>query len=185
MNGSFRIQWFIFSAALTNLTFLSAVLFFQYEFLHVSIILIAGRNHFITRLQTRQHFIIIRVLPAQLYIYTVGSLAIISELEHPIATGLLVKSTLCKQQGLSFITERKPDLQGLSATNAFRDLVFKLHIHLEATIVYLGINFIDLELIIFPGEGSFSHQPDEDPRDIMLVDVNANFITTEHIDLAK
>ena len=62
-----------------------------------SIIFIAGCNHFITWLQSLQYFVIIRVLTAKLYIYFIGCFSIITYFKDPVATGLLIETTLWQQ----------------------------------------------------------------------------------------
>jgi hypothetical protein len=44
----------------------------KHQFLHIAIVLVTGGHYFITRLQAREHFVVVRVLAAQLHIHPVG-----------------------------------------------------------------------------------------------------------------
>src|SRR5215213_8320144 len=90
-------------------------LLLQHQLLHRSIILVARRNYLIAGLQAFQHFIKVGILAAKLHVYTISCSSIFTNLEDPVAAGLLVKAAFRKQNGLCFITERQSYLQRLSA----------------------------------------------------------------------
>src|SRR5690606_5017070 len=66
----------VFAFALSSFSF-SVRYLFDHKFLNFFVSFITGGNDLITRFQALQHFLVVRVLPSQLYIDAVGRFAVL------------------------------------------------------------------------------------------------------------
>ena len=164
----------------------NVTLFFQHQFLHISIVLVAGGDDLVSGLEAGKDLIVVGVLTSQLDIHSIGCLAVFADLEDPVAACLLVEAAFGDQYGGGLIAERQGDLQGLAFTDAFGDISHEGHIYLEAAIGNLGIDLDDLELIGFVGKAESSCQACEYPGDIVFVHVGQSYFEpVQHVELSK
>src|SRR5690606_23245579 len=64
-------------------------------------------------------------------------------------------------------------------------LLYKFHVHLEATVGYLRVHFFDNQLITFTGKSKLSFQVRINARNIMFIDVCTHFKARKYVNLAK
>jgi hypothetical protein len=119
----------------------------QYQYLHISIVLIAGSYNLIAGLQTGEYFVIIRILLAELDINTICGFPILADLEDPVPAGLLVEAAFGYKDSGTFVAQGQRNLEGLALTDTFWHSADKMHIHHEPAGSYLGIDFDDFEFI--------------------------------------
>src|SRR5262249_15481606 len=108
-------------------------------------------------------FIIIRILPAELYVHFISFLAVIAYFKDPIASCLLVKTTLSNLNRFHFVTECKAYLQGLAAADSRGYFTYKFHVHLETTIGNRGKHFFNDQFVIFVSKSESAVQTSDDP----------------------
>src|SRR5690606_4109456 len=77
------------------------------------------------------------------------------------------------------------NLQGLPSANSFGYISAEFHIHLKATVGYLGIYFFNTQRVTFSRKCELAFQVGVNARYIVFINISSYFEPAQHVDLPQ
>ena len=112
----------------------------QYQYFVVLKRLVAAGYHLFARLQSLQHLVVLRVLPAYANVAAIGFLSALVEHEDPLAARGLEEGAARNDDGLLGLAQLQVDVVGLACADVLRALTPEDEVSAELALAHLRID---------------------------------------------